>query len=124
MSFRECSGRCGRSKGSDGPLNRDPSQIAGLEATVASFHHRALVREAKSSLAQEIRHNKSEMDNLLKGLPKQQEQRKAALQFIDETLARRRHGIHEPSLVWVSMDLHSASWRTAETSGALGYMDY
>ena len=95
-----------------------------IEGLTEWNHHRLLVREAKETIGREIADNKSalarhfsEWDRSAEGIDK-------ALQLANELLATRKTDIHEIELGYHLSSLNDASWRTAERTGALAYMDY
>ena len=95
-----------------------------IEGLTEWNHHRLLVREAKETIGREIADNKSalarhfsEWDRSTEGIDK-------ALQLANELLATRKTDIHTIELGYHLSSLSDASWRTAERTGALAYMDY
>jgi hypothetical protein len=95
-----------------------------LESFVESRHNRALVREAREKLAQEIRDNKRSVDDALKDLPAVIEGHKRALRFINDRLAHRTPSVKQINVTCSLVSLSDASWRTAEATGVLGHMAY
>ncbi len=95
-----------------------------IEGLTEWNHHRLLVREAKETIGREIADNKSalarhfsEWDRSAEGIDK-------ALQLANELLATKKTDIHTIELGYHLSSLSDASWRTAERTGALAYMDY
>ncbi len=88
------------------------------------LHHRALVREARANMLSEIADNKKELDGVLGKIPESEQNLKQVLAFVSDVLARKKTDIHSLSLVYVMAQLPSTSRSTAESTGALGYMDY
>ena len=95
-----------------------------IEGLTEWNHHRLLVREAKETIGREIADNKSalarhfsEWDRTAEGIDK-------ALQLANELLATKKTDIHTIELGYHLSSLSDASWRTAERTGALAYMDY
>jgi hypothetical protein len=95
-----------------------------LEGITGWFHHRALVREAKANITSEIADNKKELDGSLQRIPDSTKELRLALQFIDDLLIRKRTDIHSLSLTYSGAQFTTTSKITAETTGALGYMEY
>jgi hypothetical protein len=95
-----------------------------LESVVEWRHNRALVREAREKLAQEISDNKRSVDDALKDLPAIIEGHKRALQFINDRLAHRTPSVKQISVSYSLVPLSDASWRTAQATGVLGHMAY
>jgi hypothetical protein len=95
-----------------------------LEGVRESIRDRALVREARGTIARELADNKKEVDGELAGLVARKRNLTAALQFADDLLKTRRTTLHELKLEFSLADLSTASWQTAERTGALAHMDY
>lgn len=98
----------------------------GLESTVETLHHKALVREARQNLICEIADNRKELDRVFAKTSGAQGQ----LRHISDIVKgeRRWRGASrtagELSLSLDRLTLHSASWATAHETGALQYMPY
>jgi hypothetical protein len=95
-----------------------------LEGVTAWFHHRALVREARANIVSEIADNKKDLDGVLRKAVESEANLKQALRFVNDLLARKKSDIHTLTMAYVAAQLSSTSRSTAETTGALGYMDY
>ena len=97
-----------------------------LEGIVTWSHHRTLVREAKARLAEEIADNTREVSEFLNELPAVMKSQGETIRFIDDRLARKPmpSGPVELKTTFRVMSLSSTNWTTAQTTGALGYMDY
>ncbi len=96
----------------------------GLEAAIESNHHRNLVHEAQENLAREMSDNKKSVDGALANLGKQEQDLRNALRWARELTDKRKTDVHELNLGFNIPTLSAASWRTAEVTGALGYMKY
>jgi hypothetical protein len=98
----------------------------GLESTVETLHHKALVREARQNLISEIAANRRELDRVLAKTPLAKDQVKHIADAIKSERkwrgASRTAGEFKLSLD--RLTLHSASWTTAHDTGALQYMPY
>jgi hypothetical protein len=97
----------------------------GMEGIVEWAHHRALVREARANITEEIRRNKETVDESIKDI----HQREAELSHIVDLMnkvAKDRNAIKNQSMHFgIAMhDLYSTAWQTATTSGAVTYMKY
>jgi len=95
-----------------------------LEALVEWGHNRALVREARAKLTQEIRDNKRQVDEALQKAPALVDAHKQVLAWINERLAHKEPTIHGLHLDYSQVLLSDSSWRTAEATGVLGHMGY
>lgn len=98
----------------------------GLESTVETLHHKALVREARRNLFGEIAGNRQELDRVLGKTPLVKDQVKHIAEAVKGE--RRWRGASrtagEFKLSFDRLTLHSASWTTAHETGALQYMPY
>jgi hypothetical protein len=95
-----------------------------IESIVEWRHHRTLVRDAKAMIALEISDNRKELDGELASVTRRNEDIGTALRFADDLLATKQTAIHEVSLGAAMSSLDSASWQSAERTGALSYMEY
>lgn len=95
-----------------------------IEGLTEWNHHRLLVREAKETIAREIADNKSALERHFSGWDKSVEGIETSLQLAEDLLATRKSNINEIELGFHLSSLSDASWRTAERTGALTYMDY
>ncbi len=96
-----------------------------LEGVVEWAHHRALVREAKGRLAQEIQENAREVKGFLKAVPVLKESREQTVRFIDDLLGpKQQKGSITFRTSYNIMSLATTSWSTAQATGAVAYMDY
>ena len=106
-----------------------------LEGAVEWQHHRALVREARANIAVEIQDNRKELqktldrfDRMYKHLEVAAEQTDVMAIAWDPSAAAALFDAHGgPRNVmsgWYVADLRDASHATAQSTGALGYMDY
>jgi hypothetical protein len=95
-----------------------------LEGLVGFSRDRALVREARANILQELQDNLKEIDVEIAGLDTRGGHLKNALQLAEDVLARGTSSIDEINLGFSLAELNSASWRSAERTGALGLMQY
>jgi len=85
--------------------------------------HRALVRDARANLLNEIRDNRNQLVERLKRIPQEVEQLDRAL---DVSIALLQHKTIDGKmdLGFKSADLQTASHTTAEVTGAFALMEY
>jgi hypothetical protein len=95
-----------------------------LEGLLEWRHHRELVHEARANIVREIQDNKSELDNALSKAPEVEKSQKIALQLVEDTIAHRKTNVHNLSLAYGIVQLHNSSWETAQSTGAISYMNY
>ncbi len=95
-----------------------------LEGVVQWMHHRALVREAKTKLAEEMRDNRREMAHFLATLPAMKDAQEQVLRLIDDLLGPKQLKDMKLNSSYDVMTLSSTGWNTAQAAGAVGYMDY
>ncbi len=95
-----------------------------LEAMVASMHHRALVREATANMASEMRTNRRELDHLLKAMPRLTKELQDSLAVAEAFLARRETSEVSLSVSYSIAQLSATSWDTAQSTGAVAFMEY
>ena len=69
-------------------------------------------------------HNLKEIDGGIAGLDVREAHLKDALRLSEELLATGKSGVKEIDLGFSLAELNSASWRTAEVTGALALMEY
>jgi hypothetical protein len=84
---------------------------------------RRLVREAKATLALELRANKEDLDRKLSDA-NSPEKLDSALQLVNELLTTQTSSIRTFEVGFHLAELSDVSWRTAERTGALSKMDY
>jgi hypothetical protein len=105
-----------------------------LEGAVEWRHHRALVREARANIADEIRDNRKDllavrakMDGMLKKLADATTTVDALSEHWNAGTAAALFSTPGPGYILYNYDLvtpNTASYSTAATTGALSYMDY
>jgi hypothetical protein len=86
--------------------------------------NRALVAEARATIAREIAANKKDLDATLAGMDGDLRNLDSALTFANEMLTKKSTSINEIKLHINLADLSASGWRTAERTGALSHMDY
>jgi len=95
-----------------------------LNGLVQWNDNRALVAQARQTIAQEIAQNKNDMDKTLAGIAGDMKQFDNALKFASDMLTAKKTNITELMLHLNFADVSSAGWRTAERTGALSHMPY
>jgi len=94
-----------------------------LEGLITWNHHGALVREARSNLANEINTNRRTMETYLQDIHKRQSE----LSLVASTMRELQQKKDVPTNLEMTYTFHtfdSAAWHTATTSGAVTYMNY
>jgi hypothetical protein len=96
----------------------------GLEASVEAIHHRHQRDEAETLIRSEIRNN---LNNLHDGEPvviAELHQMTMVLQTLEARTRSQPGVLHDSELVFHESPIQDAAWRTANSTGALAYMDY
>jgi hypothetical protein len=96
----------------------------GVDAVVERRANRALVEEARAMIAREIEDNRRELSGEIDGGTARTKGFEDALQFANAFLAGKQTAIKGLNLGASVPTLNSASWQTAERTGALRYMSY
>jgi hypothetical protein len=95
-----------------------------LEGACDWHHHRQLAREARENIAREIADNKKEVESGVAVLEERVQRIDDALRFANELLTEKKTNVHSLDVGWNLATLNTASWQTAERTGALSFMDY
>jgi hypothetical protein len=82
-------------------------------------HHRNLVHEAQSNLANELRDNKHALEGKLNGNAERAKDLKRALQLVTDVLTRGKSDIESYQIGYSPAQLSATSWNTAGAMGAL-----
>ncbi len=82
------------------------------------------MREARANIRQELQDNLREVDGEIAGLQAARPIWRTALQLADDLLASGRSDINQIDLGLSLASLSSASWQSAERTGALALMEY
>jgi hypothetical protein len=85
---------------------------------------RALVAEARATIAREIASNKKDLDATLRGMEGDIQKLESALTFANDMLTKKSTSVNELNFHINLADLSASGWRTAERTGALSHMDY
>lgn len=95
-----------------------------LEGLLEWRHHRELAHEARTNIVSELRDNQRELAGSLAEVDKNLAGHKNALQFIRDMLGSGKSDLHEFRLTANLAQLNDASWRTAQSVGALSFLPY
>lgn len=95
-----------------------------LNGLVEWNHNRALVADARSTIAREIAANKKDLDSTLSGIDGDVHKLESALKFANDMLTKRSTSVNELNFHINLAELSASGWRTAERTGALSHMDY
>lgn len=95
-----------------------------LEGLIEWHHHRGLAHEAEQNLQLELRHNQEELNKGLQVLPTDEANLKQAVELVHKLEQNRATPMNNVTVNWTLEELHSTSWSTANSTGALAYMDY
>jgi hypothetical protein len=95
-----------------------------FEGVRETIRDRALVREARENIHREIADNKRELDGEIGAMQARAQKVDAALSFANDFLKTKRTEGQKLELGLEFPTLSTASWQTAERTGALAHMDY
>jgi hypothetical protein len=87
-------------------------------------HNRALVADARATIAREIAGNKKDLDATLASMDGDIKKLDSALKYANDMLTKKSTSVNELNFHINLADLAASGWRTAERTGALGHMDY
>jgi len=95
-----------------------------LEAAVEALHHRHLVKEARASIRREIEENRKLAAADLISVQQDQERIEKDIQALIALRggAKLEHGGLHYTIDWEGFS--DSAWRTAQSTGAINYMDY
>lgn len=96
----------------------------GAEGLAEHIHNRHLVREARENIIGEIGDNHRDIQKNLPELAHNEQQLKSLLDDLAKFKADRKKKLPDMSLDLNLMMLSESSWKTANTTGALGLMSY
>ena len=96
----------------------------GAEGLVEHIHNRHLVREAKENILGEISDNHRDIQKNLPELAHNEQLLKSLIDDIAKVKADRKAKIPDMVLDLNMLMLSESSWKTANTTGALGLMSY
>lgn len=86
--------------------------------------NRALVAQARATIAREIADNRKDLDSTLTGIQGDLAKFDAAIRFATDILRTKKTTVNELTLHINLADLSSTGWRSAERTGAVGHMEY
>jgi hypothetical protein len=87
-------------------------------------HERSLVREARETIAREMKTNLKEVDGENSTVAARQAKVSGLLDLVDRAMARKPSDVHQIDIRANIAELSAAGWQTAERMGALAHMDY
>ena len=86
--------------------------------------HRALVREARANILNELRDNRQELARRLEDIPKERANLAQAIDVAQTLIDTKKLGHQKVELGFRTADLRDASRTTAAVTGAFGLMEY
>src|SRR5215470_16441024 len=95
-----------------------------LDGLLAWKHHHDLAREARSNIISEIRENQRELSTEIEQLQKMTQQVQNIINLVHQLETNRKTPIRPFEYGFSVAELHSTSWNSASTTGALSYMPY
>jgi len=95
-----------------------------LEGVRETIRDRALVREARENVRREIADNKREIDDEIAQIAERTRKVDTALRLATDLLKTKQSDIQQFDLGLSFPTLSTASWQTAERTGAFAHMDY
>jgi hypothetical protein len=95
-----------------------------LEGLLEWNHNRTLVREARSTIEREIADNRRHIEGELAAMAGRKRDVDTSLQLVNDLLTTKKSEIRQMNLGFAFGELSSASWQTAERTGALAHMEY
>lgn len=95
-----------------------------LEGLLEWRHQRNLVHEARANIVSELNGNRSELLRGQQDLDKMEKELRDLIALIHAVETDRRTPVKPMPYIWSITELHTTSWDTAQSTGALSYMDY
>jgi cell division protein FtsB len=95
-----------------------------LERAGEWWHARSLVAEARKNLVQEINSNRRRIASWRGKVEQMKKNLNEVSEFADESLRTGKSGKHSLSVSFEGLQLLSSAWNAAQTTGALGHMEY
>jgi hypothetical protein len=95
-----------------------------LEQATEWYHHKAIVREAKSNIVNELRDNKKKLDDALPTMETSLKEQEHVLQVVTDMLVHKKLNESSLQLSAHGPSMRATSWRAAEAIGALSFMEY
>jgi hypothetical protein len=95
-----------------------------LEGLIQWHHHRELAYEAKVNIISELRENQHELSGQDQSLRNMQQDVQAITNLVHQLEEQKKTAQGQFRWSWNIAELHSTSWDTARSTGALSYMPY
>ncbi len=96
-----------------------------LEALLTAVHHRSLVQEARANLTHELQANRREVNEaVLKEMPRLTGEQDKALRVVEALLAKHPPASADLRARYRIAQVTSTSWATAQSTGAVAFMEY
>lgn len=96
----------------------------GFDGLVQWRHHHELAKEARANIIDELRENQQELAKEMQQLQTIEQQGETLVTLVHQLELNPRTAVHEAKYGFSVAELHSTSWNTATTTGALSYMPY
>ena len=96
----------------------------GFDGLVQWWHHHQLAQEARVNIMSELRENQQELAKEIQALQTVLQQGEALVTLVHQLEVNPKTPLHQASLNFTMAELHSTSWNTASTTGALSFMPY
>ena len=95
-----------------------------LEGLVNWRHHRTLVREARANILNEVRENQRDLTKERDDLKKVELDGQTLITLVHQLETSRNTAMRQVQYTFSLAELHSTSWNTASSTGALSFMPY
>ena len=95
-----------------------------IDGFVESNHNRELVVTARQMLAREVADNLKELEGIPKSVASSTNDIENGLKLANDLLSKGKSDVHQVNLGFNLATLSSASWQSADRTGALGLMEY
>ena len=95
-----------------------------FDGLVQWWHHHQLAQEARANIMSEVRENQQELAKEIPGLQTSLQQGEALVALVHQLEVNPKTPLSQASYAFTIAELHSTSWNTASTTGALSYMTY
>ena len=95
-----------------------------LDGLLSWRHHRTLVREARANILNELRENQRDLAKERQDLQKMEQDGQTLISLVHQLESNRKTPVRHFQYTFSMAELHSTSWNTASTTGALSFMPY
>ena len=95
-----------------------------LEGLANWRHHRTLAREARANILSEVRENQRDLAKEREDLRKVERDGQGLITLVHQLETNRKTSMRQVQYTFSIAELHSTSWNTASTTGALSFMPY